>query len=150
MLYRLWKQETVETAILGKVEDVRSLLQDGCSFLPEEESRKSCRERIIQAALEATVLPLAEERDAEKLAEKVGRVARLCSALAARSLAPPPRTPHYVSTETCDELACLGTAFSLWNPEFTTDGTPIEMSNGDDSWDLVQQARHLCERARAA
>ena len=78
VLYRLWKQETVETAILGKVKDVRSLLQDGCSFLPDEESRKSCRERIIQAALEATVLPLAEERDAEKLAEKVGRVARSC------------------------------------------------------------------------
>ena len=139
--YRLWKQETVEKAVLGKVEDVRSLLQDGSAFLPDEEGRRSCRERVIQAALEATVLPLAEERDAEKLAEKMGRVSRLCAALAARRPVPQPGTSHYVSSDVCNDLASLQAAFSLWDPELTAEDAPHEVCpSKDDSWQVVQQA----------
>lgn len=141
--YRLWKQETVEKAILGKVEDVRSLLENGCAFLPDEEGRRACRERVIQAALEATVLPLAQERDGEKLEEKTGRVARLCAALADRRRAPP-GTSHYVSDDAFDDLASLGAALSLWNPEFAIDSAPNdEWSSSDNSWQVVQEARHL-------
>eukprot|EP00969_Alexandrium_andersonii_P023470 1024736-Alexandrium_andersonii.AAC.1 len=138
----------MEKAILGKVEDVRSLLQNGCAFLPHEEGRRDCRERVIQAALEATVLPLAQERDGEKLAEKIGRVARLCGAMADRRLTPA-GTSHYISEDAFDDLASLGAALSLWNPEFAIDNTPNdEVASSDNAWQVVQEARHLraCSR----